>query len=139
MRELPDNNYDEARRWLANSEDDLRAMRALARDPEAPGRIICFLAHLAVEKALKATLIDAGVPFKKTHDLVALHAMCTRERRLEDADVGLLVVLSPWGVDGRYADDLVDAERALASRLADFAERLVEAVHQILEETDGGQ
>ncbi len=139
MPELPDNNFDEARRWLANTEDDLRAMRAVAREPEAPGRIICFMAHLAVEKALKATLIDAGVPFKKTHDLVALHAMCLRERRLEELDVEVLVLLSPWGVDGRYADDLVDADRALATRLAGFAERLVGAVQAILEEPDGGQ
>jgi hypothetical protein len=140
MRELPDNNYDEARRWLANADDDLRAIHALARDPQAPGRIICFMAHLAVEKALKTTLIDAGVPFKKTHDLVALHAMCVGSGRLTDVDTGQLVLLSPWGVDGRYADDLVDAERVLASHLADFAERLlVEAVHQILEEPDGGQ
>lgn len=139
MHELPDNNFDEARRWLANTEADLRAMRAVARDPEAPGRIICFMAHLAVEKALKATLIDAGVPFKKTHDLVALHAMCLRERRLEELDVEVLVLLSPWGIDGRYADDLVDADRALATRLAGFAEQLVGAVQAILEEPDGGQ
>ena len=139
MRELPDNNYDEARRWLKNTDDDLRAMRALLRDPGAPGRIICFMAHLAVEKALKATLIDAGVPFKKTHDLLALHAMCVRTGRLTDIDNGQLALLSPWGVDGRYADDLVDAERALASRLAEFAESLVEAVHQILQATDGDE
>jgi hypothetical protein len=35
-----------------------------------------MLARLAFKKALEATLIDAGVPFKepfrKTHDLVAL-------------------------------------------------------------------
>jgi hypothetical protein len=60
-----------------------------------------------------------------------------RSGRLADVDTEQLVLLSPWGVDGRYADDLVDAERALASRLAHFAERLVEAVHQILEEPDG--
>jgi HEPN domain-containing protein len=139
MRELPDNNYDEARRWLKNTDDDLRAMRAVLRDPDAPGRIISFMAHLAAEKALKATLIDAGVPFKKTHDLVALHAMCVRSGRLADIDTGQLALLSPWGVDGRYADDLVDAERALASRLAEFAESLVEAVRQILEATDGDE
>lgn len=139
MSELPDNNYDEARRWLANTEDDLRAMRAVTRDAGAPGRIICFMAHLAVEKALKAMLIDAGVPFKKTHDLIALHAMCVRERRLQDVDVEVLGLLSPWGVDGRYADDLLDADRKVASGLASFAEQLVGEVHRILEERDRGQ
>jgi hypothetical protein len=50
MPELPDNNYDEARRWLQNVEDDLRAMRAVVGDPESPRRMVCFLSHLVVEK-----------------------------------------------------------------------------------------
>ena len=76
MSELPDNNRDEAHRWLANVRDDLHALDAVLADDEAPGRIACFLAHLAIEKALKAVLIDAGVAFRKIHDVVELHAMC---------------------------------------------------------------
>ena len=132
MPELPDNSFDEARRWLANVEDDLHAMRAVARDPESPGRMACFLAHLVTEKALKATLIDAGVPFKKTHDLVALHAMCIQVGRLPGVGVATLEVLDPWAVDGRYADDLAEADRELADRLGGFAEQVVAEVRREL-------
>ena len=139
MPELPDDNYREARRWLANVEDDLHAMRAVARDPESPGRMACFLAHLVTEKALKATLIDAGVPFKKTHDLVALHAMCTQVGRLPGVDVATLEVLDPWAVDGRYADDLAEADHELADRLAGFAEQVVVEVRRELGAERGRQ
>jgi HEPN domain-containing protein len=139
MPELPDDNYREARRWLGNVEDDLHAMRAVARDPESPGRMACFLAHLVTEKALKATLIDAGVPFKKTHDLVALHAMCIQVGRLPGVGVATLEVLDPWAVDGRYADDLAEADTELANRMASFAEQVVAEVRRELEAERGRQ
>ena len=132
MPELPDNSFDEARRWLANVEDDLHAMRVVAGDPESPGRMVCFLSHLVVEKALKATLIDACLPFKKTQDLLALHAMCIQVGRLRGVGVATLEVLHPWAVDGRYEDDLVEADAELADRLAGFAEQVVVEVRRKL-------
>ncbi len=130
--ERPDYNFSRARRWLGNVEDDLHALRAVANDPESPCRMVCFLAHLVTEKALKATLIDAGVPFRKTHDLVALHAMCIHVGRLSAVASATFAVLDPWAVDGRYADDLAEADRELAERLAGFAEQVVAEVRREL-------
>ena len=132
MPELPDNNYDEARRWLQNVEDDLHAMRAVVRDPESPRRMVCFLSHLVVEKALKATLIDTGVPFQKTHNLLVLHDSCLERERLVNLERTLLAQCNPWAVDGRYADDLAEADAELASRLAGFAEQVVSEVRREL-------
>jgi len=132
MPELPDNNYDEARRWLQNVEDDLHAMRAVVGDPESPRRMVCFLSHLVVEKALKATLIDAGVPFQKTHNLLVLHDSCLERRRLVDLERTLLAQCDPWAVDWRYADDLAEADAELASQLAGFAEQVVSEVRREL-------
>lgn len=135
MSELPDNNFDEARRWLGDVEGDLRALDAVLRDPGTPGRIVCFLAHLAVEKALKATLIDAGVPFKKTHDLEDLHSMCTQAGRLEQLDADWLSRLNPWAIEGRYADDLREASRETAEEAARWAKETVAAVHAEFDRT----
>lgn len=139
MPELPDNSFDEARRWLANVEDDLHAMRAVARDPESPGRMVCFLSHLVVEKALKATLIDVGVPFQKTHNLLVLHDSCVGLGRLVGLDRQLLAWCNPWAVDGRYADDLAEADAELASRLAGLAEQVVVEVRRELGAERGRQ
>lgn len=127
MSGLPDNNRDEARRWLANVRDDLHALDAVLADDHSPSRIACFLAHLATEKALKAVLIQAGVPFRKIHDVVELHAMCVAAGRLSNVDVAGLEDLNPWAIDGRYADDLVDATKSEAHRLADLARAVVDA------------
>lgn len=127
MSGLPDNNRDEARRWLANVRDDLHALDAILADDDSPGRIACFLAHLATEKALKAVLIHAGVPFRKIHDVVELYAMCVAAGRMADVDVAGMEDLNPWSIDGRYADDLVDATKREARRLADVARAVVDA------------
>ena len=133
MSELPDNNRDEARRWMTNVEDDLHSMHAVERDESSPARMTCFLAHLVVEKSLKATLIDAGVPFKKTHNLLVLHDLCVESGRLARVNRELLATCNPWAIDGRYSDDLVEAERDLGGLLARFAEQVAAAARVELE------
>lgn len=135
-RELPDRNEDEARRWLANAEDDLRAMRSVVRDPDSPDRIACFLAHLVVEKAPKATLIDANLPFKKTHDVVLLYEMCRQCERLPELNASTLATLTPWSIAGRYADDLTEVDHELALTLTSFAEQVVTAVRSEFDAPD---
>ncbi len=128
INELPDNNHDEARRWLANAEEDLRSLRTLLADEVLPGRTGCLLAHLAIEKAFKATLIDAGTPFKKTHDLEGLYEMCAKAERLPRVEVGLLKALNPWAIDGPYSHELRDATPTEALRFAVLADSVIGAV-----------
>jgi HEPN domain-containing protein len=137
MSELPDNNHDEARRWLANVQDDLAGLRAVQRDADSPRRLVCFMAHLVVEKSLKTALIDAGVPFRKVYDLEPLYEMCKSAGRLAGIDEEILKSLTPWAIDGRYADELLEAGREQAERFARFAEQVVTAVRAELEPSAG--
>lgn len=132
MSELPDNNVGEARRWLLQAGEDLHAARRLADDPDSPGRLACFLAHLVAEKSLKALLISAGVPFPKTHDLIALRLILMEAGQAAPAD-GLLKRLNPWAIEGRYADAVVEADRALAGELVEVAERVLGEAARLLE------
>jgi HEPN domain-containing protein len=86
---------------------------------------MCFIAHLAVEKALKAALVDAGAPFKRTHDLVELHLRCTQLGRPLPIDTVDLSELNPWAIDGRYGAELRDGQRAAVSRFSSFARDVV--------------
>lgn len=127
MNGQPENNLDEARRWLAQASEDLSTAELLSKDPESPARIVCFLAHLSAEKAMKAWLIASGIPFRKVHDLAELLALLPADAagRLDTAD---LQNLNPWSILGRYPDDVSDAtdEQALACVAA--AQRVLEAV-----------
>lgn len=80
----------------------------LAQDVDVPGRIACFHAQQAAEKALKAALVTDGIPFRRTHDIVVLAGLLPLglARRLATVD---LLVLQPWAVEGRYPGDLADA------------------------------
>ncbi len=93
---------------------DLHVAEVLAADAEVPGRIVCFHAQQAAEKALKAALVAAEIPFRKTHDVVVLAGLTPAElaQALNVLDVA---VLQPWAVDGRYPGDLPDATAQQAS------------------------
>ncbi len=117
----------EARQWLAEAHGELVAARAVMNDREAPPRTACFLAHLAVEKALKSLLLFHNVPFRKTHNLVQLSLLLPPNVRsvLEDQ---ILVALDPWSQDGRYPGDVEEASEQTARRVLDDASRTLDAV-----------
>lgn len=131
MNEFPEASR-EAFRWLGQAMEDLDTARHVQRDPNLPGRISCFLAHLAVEKALKALLINAGTPFPKTHDLVRLYKLIPHDRRPE-LELAHLELLNPWAIDGRYAAHAVDASHEIAAELVTKAAQILMAVQNCLE------
>lgn len=133
MNELPDNNGDEARRLLRNVQSDLRAVRLMVDAEEIVGRIVCTHAHLTVEKALTAALVHLGIPFRKTHDLVALHALTLGAGAFHGVQRELLERLNRWAIDGRYTDDMVDASRKTARWAATVAERVVAEAKSLIE------
>lgn len=119
----------EARTWLDQAAEDLTAARHLASNPDMPARLAAFLAHLAAEKALKATLIARGIATRKIHDLVALQACLPAEDAasvLSD-DIDMLI---PWNIAGRYPADLDDASHEIATATIDAASRIVTALTQ---------
>jgi len=121
----PDLNLTEARRWLAQADEELATARRLASDTETPPRIACFLAHLAAGKSMKAWLISLGIPFRRVHDLAELLALMPADAAGE-IDVADLQMLNPWTILGRYPDDVVSAT-------IEQAEACVEATGRVLD------
>lgn len=59
--------------WVAKAEGDFRTASRERAATIAPNHdAVCFHAQQCVEKYLNARLIEAGLAFQKTHDLVAL-------------------------------------------------------------------
>jgi HEPN domain-containing protein len=114
----------EAARWMREAEEELAVASRIASEPDLPGRVACFHAHLAAEKAIKSLQIRRAVPVRKIHNLVQLVRELPVEdsRGLAQADLNLL---NPWTIDGRYP-----AEHEAVS--ADETLRAVEAAERIL-------
>jgi len=91
-----------AEEWLSKADEDLRvAERELAAEPPAFAAV-CFHAQQAVEKAMKALLVNFGVDFPRTHDLkFLLDLLKSKTPAFNDLEEGL-TNLSVSAVEVRY-------------------------------------
>jgi HEPN domain-containing protein len=92
---VPADPAEEARIWFTQATEDLSAARHLASNADMPPRLAAFLAHLAAEKALKATLIARGVAIRTTRiprPSDVLDATQTAVRSEPDGRVGPVTV-----------------------------------------------
>jgi HEPN domain-containing protein len=119
-----DEQLREARRLLGEARDDLEWAAVGGKDPTLAPRVACFLAHLAVEKALKSLLVAEGTPPKRIHGLIELRSGLS-PAVAEAIAVAELADLEPWNVAGRYASDASEADAKLAARLVEYATRIV--------------
>ncbi len=118
-------------RWLENACADL-ALAGVALPPGALYEHLCFHAHQAAEKSLKAVLLHLEVEFPFTHNLQALFDLLpsnlhTPSQILEAVD------LNPYAVATRYPgefepvtqDDHRDAMR-LAEAVTQWAAGIIQ-------------
>jgi len=99
--------------WVEKAEGDYRSawreVRA-RRDPNYDDA--CFHAQQCAEKYLKAHLQEAGIPFQRTHDLVALLDLCHPLRPAWDLLRDDLRLLNAYAVDVRYPGQTATAVEA---------------------------
>lgn len=105
----PESNFSA---WLRKADHDLLNIENNLAAKEIPWDTVCFHAQQAAEKVLKAFLVVRGRDLSKTHDLVALLALCV------ECDAGLAGLesdcrkLTSYGVAARYPDDLFEPGEA---------------------------
>jgi len=106
-----------AREWVSIAEGDFATARREMRARKAPNHdAACFHAQQCAEKYLKACLQEAGRPFRKTHDLVALLDLLLPAEPLWETMRPGLRALTVFAVDVRYPGeraDKADAREAL--------------------------
>lgn len=115
--------------WILRAKSDL----ALAKAPPPEGALLedlAFHAQQAVEKSIKAVLVQTGIPFPRTHDIDELLALLPADRRPhaggEDAfgDLTVYAVMTryPGPVEPVTSEELRTALE-LAERAVSWAER----------------
>ena len=99
----PDPVRQLALEWISYAQGDMSAARTLAnnRADNVPATS-AFHAHQAVEKAIKALLVAAQVPFQKEHDLSLLMGLVPSGRFPRVHQVRGLATLNPYAVATRY-------------------------------------
>ncbi|MEM3489235.1 MAG: HEPN domain-containing protein [Nitrososphaerota archaeon] len=120
---------EEVRKWLIKAMNDYKTAEKLINLPEEEviTDTLCFPCQQAVEKLLKAFLINAGVDFGRVHSLEYLIKLCSN---LDDEFEGLYEItanLTDSVVEVRYPDEFYiptinEAQEAFESarRVKDF-------------------
>jgi len=120
--------------WMRHAWSDMAVARMVEYDEIAP-EIIAFHAQQAVEKALKALLIQRQVEFSHTHIIGVLIGLCKKsgykiEENLEEA-----ATLSRYAVASRYPGETDPVTRSEAKLAADLADQVLNwTVRQIEKE-----
>ncbi|MFZ3116568.1 MAG: HEPN domain-containing protein [Syntrophales bacterium] len=87
--------------WINSSEDDYQVMQSLFDNGHYAWAL--FLAHLVIEKLLKAYFIkNVGVNYPRIHDLVEIAAKAALD--LTSEQKGFLEDLSTFNLRARYPD-----------------------------------
>ena len=73
-------------------------------DPHIANELVGFHCQQAVEKLLKARLVDLGVNYPKTHNLLALIDLLERQGKQLPPDLDDLDLLTPYATIYRYED-----------------------------------
>jgi HEPN domain-containing protein len=90
----------DAREWIRRARSDLAL--AQARPEGVYLEDLCFHAQQAAEKAVKAMLIQHGIPFPYIHDLAALLTLLENATGDLPDSVRQAERLTPFAVEKRY-------------------------------------
>ena len=98
-------------------ENDFKvASQILRRRKDIVPDAACFFCQQCVEKYLKARLVEAGISFHRTHDLLVLLNLCLPVEPLWSPYAKTVDELSDYAVDFRYPghfSTLAEARKAL--------------------------
>ncbi len=89
--------------WVEKAEGDWNAANQLNRvrkNPNYDG--VCFHCQQCAEKYLKARLIEAGITFARTHDLLVLHQLVLLAEPTWQVLQPSLITLNPFAIGYRY-------------------------------------
>ena len=105
------------REWVRKAENDFKvAAQITRRRKDVVPDAACFFCQQCVEKYLKARLIESGIQFPRTHDLLLLLNLCVQVEPLWTAYARAVDAMTDYAVDFRYpghSATLREAKKAL--------------------------
>jgi HEPN domain-containing protein len=87
--------------WVLMADKDLYAAKIIIKDDYPLTNIVAFHCQQAIEKYLKAYLIEKNIPLIKTHDLIKLNGMIKETKDL-GIDENKLIRINEVYIESRY-------------------------------------
>jgi HEPN domain-containing protein len=91
--------------WMLLADKDLSAAEIILKDEYLLTNIVAFHCQQAIEKYLKAYLIEKNVPLVKTHDLIKLNDMINEIKNV-GIDEEKLIIINEVYIESRYPGEI---------------------------------
>ena len=129
---MNEEKHTEIQKWLIKSQHDIGSACRLMDGEEPYLDTAVYHCQQAVEKAMKAFLTYHDIVFEKTHNLTVLLELSlpvepTFEQWREVADK-----LTPYAVQLRYPDDVLEPEQHEAEQALQHAQAFVDFILPLL-------
>lgn len=98
-------NEEQARRWFAIMDRDLKAARRLLADGEPLVEEAAYHCQQACEKLIKGCLVKGGHPVPRSHDLIELTELVTSYRVELSELLTALQTITAWCTAYRYPSE----------------------------------
>ena len=106
----------ETREWVSKAEGDFASLEREIRARKRPNPdAACFHAQQCAEKYIKARLVEADIPFTKTHDLPQLLDRVLPVEPLWETERAALRTLTVYAVAFRYPGESATRQQARIS------------------------
>ena len=110
--------------WLLHANSDLELAR-IGKLPKVLFETLCFYAHQAVEKAIKAVLVANKIPIIKSHNIGALIKLLPENiKRLPELNEAMS--LTDYAVLSRYPGDLEPVTEKDYREAVELAEKVIQ-------------
>ena len=95
----------QVKNWILFADQDLKTAEIVIKDEYPLTNIIAFHCQQAIEKYMKAFLVEKNFPIIRTHDLIKLNDMIRSIRDL-GIDEKKMILLNEVYTETRYPSDL---------------------------------
>ncbi len=120
--------------WFKKAENDLINAEHTMKMGTPPCDTVCFHAQQCAEKYLKGFLTFHEIEFPKTHSLEDLVLLCKDVAPSIESELGDVEILSSYGVEVRYPDELYyDIPKEDALEAVDISKRVKTVILKYLE------
>jgi HEPN domain-containing protein len=135
---MKDDKLEVVRAWFKKAENDMLNAENTIKMENPPCDTICFHAQQCAGKYLKGFLAFHKIDFPKTHSLEDLVELCKRVIPEIETELENVEVLSSYGVEVRYPDEVYyDIPKEDAQEAIDLAKKVKTVVLKHLEGKDG--
>ncbi len=123
--------------WLRRARSNFARSKADRNIPDVLYEDLCFDAQQTAEKAVKAVLIHRGVPFPRTHDIIALLTLVQNSTLEVPGEIREAGALTGYAVQARYPGPAEEVTLEEYEHAVELAERVLEWATAIIRPESG--